>query len=147
MDNKERQIQEETTAEETIFSDEEFLNTGYDKRIRHARTAIFVVGGVQVLAAVILAYNNQEELPWLILALNLFFAAIFIGLGFWVKNKPFAAIVTALCLYVGIIILNAIDNPATIIQGVVLKIIIIVYLGTSIGNAREAERIKTSMGK
>jgi hypothetical protein len=32
----------------TIFNEEEFLNSGYDKHIRQARNTLFVVAGIQV---------------------------------------------------------------------------------------------------
>lgn len=140
-----QQVSEEVPDNHTIFTGQEFTTADYDKKIRNARTAIFVVGGAQLLLGSILAFTGPEEDRMLSLGICVFLAAVFIGLGFWTKKKPYAAIVTALCLYVGLIILAGIDEPETLVRGIILKVVIIVYLAKGLCNAKEAERMRSSL--
>jgi len=56
---------------------------------------------------------------------NYFLGGIMLGLYFWAKKNPFAAIVTALCIYLSVIVLNAIIDPLTIFDGIIVKLIAI----------------------
>jgi len=54
---------------------------------------------------------------------NYFLAFGMFGIYLWSKRSPFPAMITALCLYLSIIVLNAIIDPSTIIQGIIIKVI------------------------
>jgi hypothetical protein len=56
---------------------------------------------------------------------NYFLAAVMFGLYLYSRRAPFPAMVTALCVYLAVIVLNGIIDPKTIIQGIVIKIIFI----------------------
>jgi hypothetical protein len=73
---------------------------------------------------------------------NLILAFVFLALGGYAHKKPLACIVSGLCLYVIVIILNAIADPATIARGALVKILIIGYLVKGIKSAIEIEKIK-----
>lgn len=61
----------------------------------------------------------------LVFGTNYFLAAIMFGLYLYSRKAPFPAMVTALCVYLAVIVLNSIVDPQTIIQGIVVKIIFI----------------------
>jgi predicted nucleic acid-binding Zn ribbon protein len=61
----------------------------------------------------------------LVFGTNYFLAAIMFGLYLYSRKAPFPAMVTALCVYLAVIVLNSIIDPATIIQGIIIKIIFI----------------------
>ena len=128
--------------QDTIFQSDEFSLEGYDKSIRNARTALFVVAGVQLLFGIIygLAQGNEEAMPIMIVAIVI--AAIFFGLGMWTKSKPYTAILTGLILFIALHILEAVVDPASIVRGIILKVLVIVYLGKSLKDAREAQEMK-----
>jgi hypothetical protein len=63
-------------------------------------------------------------------------------LGIWSKKKPLAAIVTGFIIYMLILILDALVDPKTILQGLILKIIVIGAFVTGIKGAIEAEKIR-----
>ena len=67
-----------------------------------------------------------------ILAINLALAAAMVGLFFWAKKAPFPAIVAAAAVYAAVIVSNAVIDPATLLQGVVMKIIIVSFLARGI---------------
>ena len=54
--------------------------------------------------------------------------ALFIGLFFWSKEKPEAAFLTGLIVYILILLLMAVVEPTSIIKGIIMKIIIIATL-------------------
>jgi hypothetical protein len=56
---------------------------------------------------------------------NYFLAAVMFGLFLWARRAPFPAMVTALCVYLAVIVLNGIIDPKTLIQGIIIKIIFI----------------------
>ncbi len=65
---------------------------------------------------------------WGILVVNLGLAAIMVGFFFWAKRSAFAAIVAAAAVYAAVIVLNAIIDPASILQGFLIKGIVILFL-------------------
>lgn len=55
-------------------------------------------------------------------------AVILLGLYFWSRKNPLPAIVTALAVYLVLQVLNAVLDPTTIYQGILIKVIIICVL-------------------
>ena len=144
------QLPEETLENnsETIFSDQEFSMEGYDKHIRQARNAIFVAAGVLVFNLVVLAATTAYyEYLWLDYTIWGAFIAGFVLLGFWTKKKPYTAIICALVLYVLFVALNAFIDITTIYKGIILKIVIISFLVKGLNDAKEAQQIKSQMGR
>jgi len=66
--------------------------------------------------------------PWGALLVNMILAAIMGGLAFWGKRAPLPAVLVATATYLVVIVGNAILEPATIGQGIYVKIIIIAFL-------------------
>ncbi len=144
MENNTPSVNEPGKKEESIFSGEEFSLEGYDKHIRQARTAIFLAAGILALNLLVLAFTapGGYEYLWIDLLIWGIFVAAFIVLGFWTKKKPYYAIVSALVLYSILIIVNAMLDPATIVKGIIFKVIVIVLLVKGLRDARDAQRMK-----
>lgn len=70
---------------------------------------------------------------------NYLLAGIMVALFFWAKRSPFPATLTGLCVYLVVLVLNAVVEPATLLKGVVLKVLIIAGLVGGM-NAALAER-------
>jgi hypothetical protein len=66
--------------------------------------------------------------PWGVLITNAVLAVVMIGLGFWGRSAPLPAILVATAVYAMVIVTNAIVDPKTIGQGIILKIIVIMFL-------------------
>ncbi len=77
-----------------------------------------------------------------VFVLNYFLAFVMFVIYFWSKTSPFSAFVTALSIYVGVIVLNAVVEPATIVQGIILKIFVIVALANVIKAAVPTRGLK-----
>jgi hypothetical protein len=66
-------------------------------------------------------------------------------LAFLSKKKPFAALLTALILYVTVIILGAFVQPTSLFSGIVIKVLVIAYLVKGTKGAYEAEDLKRKL--
>ncbi len=142
-DNKPAEINPEKNTD-TIFSGDEFTVQQYDKHIRQARNAIFAVAIILALSVILMvaASPGNYEYLWFDILLWSAFIAVFIGLGLWTKKKPYYAIVSALVLYGFFIAFNAYLDSSTIMKGILVKIIIIVFLIKGLRDAKEAQRLK-----
>ena len=113
------------------------------KKIRNASTSIFVIGGFVGVVSLVLFFTSSDNKEGLVLTLvNFVVACIFLGLGFWCKKQPVAAIISALSLYIILWIVAIINNPTSIISGIIIKIVIIGYLIKGLNSAFEAQKIK-----
>jgi hypothetical protein len=134
-------------AEESIFSEEEFSMEGYDKHIRNARILLFVIGGLSLLALMYVLPLDGSFQKLFMLIWTLAFAGAFVALGFWTKKKPYTALLVALILFLAIQVLSVIGDPASIMQGWIFKIIIVVMLINGLRNARESQRMMEAFGR
>lgn len=66
--------------------------------------------------------------PWGILVVNLVVASIMALLALWARKAPLAALLVATATYAVIIVTNAILDPRTLAQGLLVKIIVIALL-------------------
>jgi uncharacterized membrane protein len=66
--------------------------------------------------------------PRSVLLVNLVLAAIMGGLAVWGATAPLPAVLVATATYAVVLVANAIVDPATIGQGIIVKIIIIAFL-------------------
>jgi hypothetical protein len=66
--------------------------------------------------------------PWDTLAVNLILAVVMAGLAFWGRRAPLAAVLVAAATYAVVIVTNTIIDPATIGQGIYVKMIVILLL-------------------
>ena len=77
------------------------------------------------------------------LAILLGLAAFYFGLWIWAKKSPFAALLTALLVFVSVHLLDIVLEPANLFRGIIVKIILLVGLCNALKNAyrkkREAE--------
>ncbi|MEZ4449767.1 MAG: hypothetical protein R3B09_09815 [Nannocystaceae bacterium] len=72
--------------------------------------------------------------------------AAFFGLYFWARSNAYPALITGLCLFLGIHGLNALVNPASIFQGILMKVVVLVVLVGAIRNIRQHRAVKKAYG-
>lgn len=138
----------EPDKQDTIFNEEEFLNTGYDRPVRQARNTLFVVAGIQFIFGLITIYPIEDvAVKWTTFGIAVFISAIFVGLALWTKKKPYTAILSGLIIYCLLILIDVFYQPSSIIKGLIMKIIIIVYLVKGLSNAKETQQIQKAFGK
>jgi len=108
--------------------------------INKARNILYILAGLNALFGIVLGVLMKFDIPTLIVCIVS--ALIYLGLGIWSRSKPFPAIVTGLIFYITLIIISAIVDPATIIQGIIWKVLIISGFYYGYKGAKEAEEIK-----
>ena len=142
---------EPSTEQETrsIFSEHDFSIEGYNKNIRQARNTIFVAAGLILVSLIMLLATLPEdyEYMWIDITIWSVFIIGFVLLGLWTKKKPYTAIVSALILYILVVVLNAALDITTLYKGILVKIVIIGLLVKSINNAKEAQQMKDQFAR
>ena len=73
--------------------------------------------------------------PWGVLIVNLILASIMLVLSIWARRSPLPAVLIATATYVVVQVAAAITDPATLGQGLLMKIIIIAFLIKGIKSA------------
>jgi len=95
------------------------------KKINSARNTLYWMAGIFFVFGLFYFFTTEDVG---VLIVNTILSAIYLVLAFWSQKKPFAAILSALFLYVTVIVLNAIEEPLTLVQGILFKIIIFSFL-------------------
>src|SRR5262249_40696049 len=72
--------------------------------------------------------QQLEWEPWGVLIVNAILAVIMVGLALWSRRAALPAMLVASATYAVVIVGNAIADPRTIGQGLIVKIIIIAFL-------------------
>ncbi|WP_299098523.1 zinc ribbon domain-containing protein [uncultured Winogradskyella sp.] len=103
-----------------------------DKKIKSARNVLYIIAGVTMLFGFIFFFTDQDAS---VLVTNVVLGIIYLLLGSWTSKKPLVAILLGLLLYLTTIIISTIIDPATIIKGIIFKILIIAYLGKGVYSA------------
>lgn len=83
----------------------------------------------------------------LLLFVNIGLSIVYFGMWIWAKRNALAASVTALLLFVTVIGVNAVYEPKTLAQGIIVKIFFIAALAKAISAAQEERRIQAQMPK
>lgn len=81
----------------------------------------------------------------LLLFVNIGLAIIYLGMWVWAKKNAYAATVTALLLFITVIVANAVFEPKTVAQGIIVKIFFIGALVKAIGAAQEERKIQAQL--
>lgn len=118
--------------------------------IGKARMCLSVIAGLLVLGTLIGWMGMESELSKArdrgmginsgmvaqmraLLVANVVLAVAFVGLAVWAGRNAFAAVLTGLVLYIAAILASAAVSPITLVQGIIIKVIII---GLLIGGIR-----------
>jgi hypothetical protein len=85
--------------------------------------------------------RHDRGMVKLLLAANAGLAALYLGMMVWSRRKPVAATLTALLTFITVHAINAVLEPSSLAQGVIIKIVFIVILGTAVREAVVARRV------
>jgi hypothetical protein len=118
-----------------VSSKRRLLSDAQDK-IKSARTTIWVIAGLTLLFGLFagFAQDNFE-----VMIVNIFLSIIYLGMAAWANTNPFGAILTSFIIYATVIAINAFLLPTTLLQGIILKVIIIGAFIKGIRSAQEAQ--------
>ncbi|MBW4889504.1 hypothetical protein KXQ82_07250 [Mucilaginibacter sp. HMF5004] len=118
----------------------------YNAKIKNAGNKLFWVAGIFAISgfALYATGNNAEEKTNTLIGC-LIISLIFVALGAWSRKKPLAALISGAALYGIVLILGAIENPLSIISGIIWKVIIIGAFIKGIKAAIEADKLKKEL--
>lgn len=86
------------------------------------------------------AIDHDRGMVRMLLFVNFGLTAAYLLLWWWAKTKPLPATVIALLLFVTTHVVNAVVEPSTIYQGMLIKIFFTLALVRAIGAANEERR-------
>jgi len=83
--------------------------------------------------------------PAKLLVLNLVLSAVMFGLHLWSKKAPLPAVIVAFSIFAVINIANAMVDPKTIAQGLVMKVLMIALLVRGIRDALVVRKSESAL--
>jgi hypothetical protein len=123
--------------------DDMFSMEGYDRPVRRARIILFIVAALQAIP-IFTWVDLPEPARTVNIAINVFQVLVFCALALWTVRKPFNAVVGGLIFFSLVILFYAILDPATIIGGLLIKVVVYVLLIVGLSNAKDVQRWKDS---
>jgi hypothetical protein len=86
--------------------------------------------------------REEGMVAWFAAGVDWFIALCFLLLAVWSRKKPATAFLTSLIFYGCIIVALALLDPASILKGIIFKILIIIALYKAYTMAKEYEALK-----
>ncbi|HOX43117.1 MAG TPA: zinc ribbon domain-containing protein [Myxococcota bacterium] len=115
-----------------------------DRAMSQARGWILAVGIIYALSGLAFYLLLRDNLPEgagaTLLATNFGLCAIHVGLFFWARTAPFPAAVVALVLFITVHVANAILDPTTLAQGLIVKALFLGALIRAVSLGHKATR-------
>ncbi|MFL9482039.1 hypothetical protein ACI6Q2_04625 [Chitinophagaceae bacterium LWZ2-11] len=139
----EQQTQPESQAQPEL--QEELLDLdalspeGYDKKIRNVRIFLFIIAAFQIGYIFFLPSDVDPIANYITIGIFVAVAITFVLLAFWTKKKPYTAIITALIIYCSLLLLDIIFDPASILKGILIKIVFISLMVSSLSSAKDIQ--------
>jgi hypothetical protein len=122
-----------------------------ESKVDEALRNIATLDDAQRLATPVAGAETVGELrerirrePTQLLVINLILATIMAGLYVWSKRAVLAAVITALGIYVVVQVVSALIDPATLAQGIIMKIIIIAALVKGVKAAIDSRALEVA---
>ncbi len=133
--------------DESVFEGIDYSMKGYDKPIRRARILLFIIAGLQLLPLFILDKELDDMSRLLVIGSSIFSSVVFAALAFWSRSKPYPALLIALVFYLLLIgVAAALTGMMSLMQGLIVKGIVVVLLIAGVKNAKEADNIRKTFG-
>lgn len=112
--------------------------------VKKAQGALAVVAGLQLLGAVFMFVSKSVDGTTFAVMLGI--AAVFAGLWAWAKSNPLAASIAGLVVFVTVHGADAVVDPKALLNGIVVKVIVVVVLGRAIGAGIKHREFTRSRG-
>jgi hypothetical protein len=110
------------------------------KRIKNARMAIFIVGGISFLMGLFLMISKSDFMG--LDSSIMIDAVMLIGFGLLSYRYPFWGLFLATVLYLLGQVATGISEPASLGKGIIVKIIVIVNLGMGVWHSYKIRNYK-----
>lgn len=127
--------EEKTSFRLLVSSRKRFLEVANDKTKR-AKIVIYILAGIFFVFGLVIGFLSDDFETMIV---NLFLSVLFLVLAAWSNRNPFGAILTAFIIYLTIQVANVFIDPATLLQGIIIKIVVIAAFVKGIRSANEAQ--------
>jgi hypothetical protein len=118
---------------------------GLDKLAKHARGVLVLLAAVQLIGGVIFyVAGGFPDIAGLVVTLGL--GAVFGALAIWARKDPLMAVLVGLGMWVSVILIEAVIEPASLMRGLVVKAIVVAMFANGISTGMTYNRLKHTMG-
>lgn len=114
-----------------------------EKSIKYAKNALIFVAVIQFLVGLYEGFVDPKMIEALIIDFAI--GGLFLGMFFYAKTEPLKAFVISLSVYGGIVLIMAAIDPTTILQGIIVKFLVIGGLISGIQAARKMPKPKPKL--
>jgi hypothetical protein len=119
---------------------------GLDKLAKHARAVLIVLAAAQLIGGAILYIAGALVEPSAI-AVTFGLGAMFGALTIWARKDPLTAVLVGLGIWGTVLVIEAIVEPATLFNGLILKAIVIVLFVNGISTGLTYNRMKHTLAR
>lgn len=112
------------------------------RQTKAVSTALFWVGGLIMVSTALLGLALDGDNRFATMVSAAVIGSIIIGLGFWAKRSPMPASIVTLVLLGFLWLADAIVDPTSLANGIVVKIIVIVVLTRAIKASLRYRQLK-----
>ena len=137
-----------TQPVDSVFGDPYFKETQIDiwnHERKKTMKSIFIIS-VVLFGSDLLALSMANLLTTSTFIYILIVPLIFVGLGFWARNKPVLSVIITIILFAAIIALNIYAiGIKSIISGLIVKAVVVFLFISAYQHAREAEEAKQKL--
>jgi hypothetical protein len=120
--------------------------------MKNARTILLVLGTLQLVlgTCLFIGFRNvtgpDADLSVAGIAVAIV-GFIFVALGVWATKAPFPAALTGLIIFLTLTVADAVANPLTLVQGLVVKVIVIAVLAKAVSAGLQHRQLRRQMEK
>jgi hypothetical protein len=115
-----------------------------EENVKSAKMTIYVAAGLFFVSGFI-QYMINDDFPTLIV--NLIISLVFLILAAWGSSNAFGALVTSFVIYITLQVVNVVVDPATLFQGIIVKVMIIAAFVKGVQNAMKARDLTLELEK
>jgi hypothetical protein len=115
-----------------------------EEEMQSARNIIYVLAGFSIIMGLIFFFAHDDTASlvvyWLI-------GILYLALAAWCSTNPFSAILTAFIIYLTLQVVSAFIDPATLVSGILWKVLFIGAFVKGIRSASEARNYMRELEK
>ncbi|MCW5518972.1 hypothetical protein J1N09_03925 [Aureitalea sp. L0-47] len=130
-----------TESEKSKFHADRVLNQRKQqfakKELKTGRIILLVIAGISFLSGLFYFFVMDDSAT---LIASGILSIVYLALAYWSQQKPLIAMVLGLLVYLTTLVINAIVDPETIYRGIIMKALIIGFLGKGINSALQLRK-------
>ena len=131
------------TAEERMHYQGKVSSSQYwlkesKKKINEGKIVIYILAALTFIFGVFVGLSRED---YGLMIVNLIICLLYLICAAWADKNPFGAILTSFVIYLTLQVVEAFVDPASLFQGIILKVVFIGVFIKGIRSATEAQRL------